>query len=87
MGTFIDVDEIIGDRSMIAARKLKENYGNELEIKFANQVLKGVIDPKSKEWFDLSSDFVDIIGGLPAKDFGKESEHLDVLLSTTNKIY
>ena len=85
IGTFIDVDDIIRDRSMIAAQKVKDFYGSDLKIKFAHQVLKGVIDPVAKEWFDLSSDFVDIIGGLPAKDFGREEEHLDVLLSTAKK--
>src|SRR5690606_38411526 len=83
IGTFIDVDEVIEDRSMIAAQRLKDNYGKDIEIRFANQVLKGVIDPKARQWFDMSADFMDIIGGLPAKDFGREDEHLDILLSTT----
>lgn len=82
IGTFIDVDEVIQDRSMKAAQKIKDNYGKDIQIRFANQVLKGVVDPKAKEWFDLSVDFVDIIGGLPAKDFGQEAEHLDILLQT-----
>ncbi len=80
VGTFIDCDEVIEDRSIQAAQKLKDNYGKDIEIRFANQVLKGVIDPKAKYWFDLSSEFVDIIGGLPAKDFGREEEHLDILM-------
>jgi len=82
MGTFLDVDDVIEDRSLKAAQKLLDNYGKDIKIKFANQVLKGVIDPKAKYWFDMSVEFVDIIGGLPAKDFGKEEQHLDVLLST-----
>ncbi|SZD73798.1 Cytosine deaminase [Candidatus Ornithobacterium hominis] len=82
VGSFIDVDEVMQDRSIKAAQKIKEKFGNDIEIRFANQVLKGVIDPKAKEWFDLSSDFVDIIGGLPAKDFGQEEEHLDILMET-----
>lgn len=82
MGTFIDVDEAIGDRALRAAIRLRENFGKDMEIRFANQVLKGVIDPKSKAWFDLALDDIDIIGGLPAKDFGREAEHLDILLST-----
>lgn len=82
VGSFIDVDDVMEDKSMIAARKIKEDFGSQIEIRFANQVLKGVIDPKAKEWFDLSSDFVDIIGGLPAKDFGQEEEHLDILIET-----
>lgn len=85
IGTFIDCDDVIEDRSIIAAKRLRENYSDQIEIRFANQVLKGVIDPEAKEWFDLSSDFVDIIGGLPAKDFGKEEEHLDILLGTAKE--
>ncbi|WCL80816.1 amidohydrolase family protein [Saprospira sp. CCB-QB6] len=82
IGTFIDVDDKIEDKAIKAAMKIRENYKNDLEIRFANQVLKGVIDPKARKWFDMSVDFVDIIGGLPAKDAGKEEEHLDILLST-----
>lgn len=82
MGTFVDVDDKIGDRAVRAAVKLKENYGKDIEIRFANQVLKGVLDPKARYWFDLSLEHVDIIGGLPAKDFGREEQHLDILLST-----
>ncbi len=85
IGTFIDVDEVIQDRSLIAAQKLIDNYGKDIKIKFANQVLKGVIDPVARQWFDCSVDFVDIIGGLPAKDFGREEEHLDILLSTAKE--
>src|SRR5690554_1179148 len=47
VGTFIDVDEVIEDRSIKAAQRLKDNYGKDIEIRFANQVLKGVIDPKA----------------------------------------
>lgn len=82
VGTFIDVDDVMEDKSMIAARRIKEDFGSDINIKFANQVLKGVIDPKARKWFDMSSDFVDIIGGLPAKDFGQEEEHLDILMET-----
>lgn len=81
IGTFIDVDEVIEDKSIRAAEKLIKNYGKDIKIKFANQVLKGVIDPIARYWFEYSLNFVDIIGGLPAKDFGKEEEHLDFILS------
>jgi len=82
MGTFIDVDDKIEDKAIKAAYKLRETYGSDIEIRFACQVLKGVIDPKARYWFDMSLDFVDIIGGLPAKDFGREDEHLDILMSS-----
>ncbi|WP_185873521.1 amidohydrolase family protein [Blattabacterium cuenoti] len=80
--TFIDVDEIIEDRALNAAKKLKNNYKNFIKIRFANQVLKGVLSKKSKYWFDKSIDFVDIIGGLPAKDYGNEDKHIDIILKT-----
>lgn len=81
MGTFIDVDEKIEDKAIKAAHRLRESHGKDIEMRFACQVLKGVIDPKARYWFDMSLEFVDIIGGLPAKDFGREEEHLDILLS------
>lgn len=82
IGSFIDVDEIIEDRAIKAAKKLKDEYGKEIEIRFANQVLKGVVDPKARYWFDKSVDFVDIIGGLPLKDHPNEEKHLDILMQT-----
>ena len=82
IGSFIDVDCVIKDKAILAADRIKKNYGKKLKIKFINQVLKGVIDKESKYWFDYGAEFVDIIGGLPGKDKGKESEHLDIILST-----
>jgi cytosine/adenosine deaminase-related metal-dependent hydrolase len=80
MGTFIDVDDKIEDKAIKAAMKVREKYQSDIEMRFACQVLKGVIDPKAKYWFDMSLDYVDIVGGLPAKDFGREEEHLDILM-------
>ena len=85
MGTFIDVDDKIEDKAIKAAHKLRENYGKDIEMRFACQVLKGVVDPKARYWFDMSLDFVDIVGGLPAKDFGREDEHLDILMSAAKE--
>ncbi len=80
MGTFIDVDEKIEDRALKAAHKLRDTHGSDIEMRFACQVLKGVVNPKARYWFDLALDQVDIVGGLPAKDFGREEEHLDILM-------
>ncbi len=64
LGSFLDVDEVIEDRALKAAQKLKDTYGKDIHLRFANQVLKGVIDEKARYWFDMSVEFVDIIGGL-----------------------
>jgi cytosine/adenosine deaminase-related metal-dependent hydrolase len=89
LGSFIDVDEVIQDKSIRAAQRVKEKYHRDIQLVFINQALKGVLDPAARRWFDLAVEFVDIIGGLPGKDAGREAEHLDVLFSAaqrTNKM-
>lgn len=83
--TFIDVDPLIQDKSMLAAERVRERYKSQIKLLFANQTVKGVLEPQAREWFDKGAEFVDIIGGLPGKDLGHEAEHLDVLLSTAKK--
>lgn len=85
LATFIDVDDVIEDKAIKAATKLREAYKKDITIKYINQVLKGVLEPSARKWFDIGSDFVDIIGGLPGKDKGREEEHLDVLLETAKR--
>lgn len=79
LGTFIDVDPVVEDKAIRAAKRLRENYGGKIDLVFINQVVKGVLEPEARKWFDIGADFVDIIGGLPEKDAGREEEHLDVL--------
>ena len=85
LASFIDVDDIIQDKSILAAEKIKEKYKNDIQLIFVNQALKGVIQKDARKWFDLGSEFVDIIGGLPGKDAGKEAEHLDILFESAKK--
>ena len=84
--SFIDVDDVVKDKSMIAAERVREKYKKDIVIKYANQALKGVIEPKAYEWFLRGSEFVDIIGGLPGRDKGHEEEHLDVLFLTAKRL-
>lgn len=83
--TFIDVDPLIQDKSMRAAERVRERYQSQIKLLFANQTVKGVLEPQAREWFERGAEFVDIIGGLPGKDQGHEAEHLDILLSTAQK--
>lgn len=83
--TFIDVDPMITDKAIKAAQRVRDRYQNDIELLFANQTIKGVIEPEARRWFDIASEFVDIIGGLPYKDQGKEGDHLDVVLSTAKR--
>lgn len=86
VGSFIDVDPVIGDKAIQAARRIREDYNDKIEIRFINQVVKGVLDPAAREWFDVGAEFIDIIGGLPEKDQGHEAEHLDVLFQTAQRL-
>lgn len=86
LGTFIDVDDVIQDKSIKAAQKVRDTYKKDITIKYINQVHKGVLNPKSREWFDLGAEFVDIIGGLPGSDRPNQAEHFDVILSTAKKM-
>ncbi len=86
LGSFIDVDAVIKDKSIKAAVKLREKFGSEIELVFMNQTLKGVVEPKARKWFDLGAEFVEVIGGLPGKDAGHEEEHLDIVLSTAHRL-
>jgi cytosine deaminase len=85
IGSFIDVDPVIEDRAIQAAQKLRANYGDKIQIKFINQVVKGVVDPEARKWFEVGAEFADIIGGLPEKDVGREAEHLDILFEAAKK--
>ncbi|AUI66086.1 MULTISPECIES: amidohydrolase family protein [Glaesserella] len=84
-GTFVDIDQVCEDRAILAAHKAREVYKNDIILKFANQTLKGVIEPNARKWFDIGSEMVDMIGGLPYRDeldYGKGLEAMDILMST-----
>jgi cytosine deaminase len=86
VGTFIDVDSFIKDKAIKAAQKIRDEYKKDIEIKYINQVHYGVLDKEAREWFETGAAFVDIIGGLPERDKGKEDEHLDILFTTAKKM-
>lgn len=85
--SFIDCDEVAEERALNAALKAKKYASTELKMRFliACQTLKGVLTPDARKWFDRALEHVDIIGGLPGADAGKESEHLDVLLAAAKE--
>lgn len=85
IASFIDVDPVVEDKAIQAAKRVREEYSDKITIKFINQVVKGVIDPEARKWFEIGAEFVDIIGGLPEKDEGREAEHLDILFETAKK--
>lgn len=88
-GTFVDIDGVCEDRAIIAAHKAREVYKSDIILKFANQTLKGVIEPTAKKWFDIGSEMVDMIGGLPYRDeldYGKGLEAMDILMDKAKSL-
>lgn len=77
--SFIDCDPVCEDRALLGAVRVQEE--TPFRLLTACQTLKGVLEPEAREWFDLALEKVDIIGGLPGKDAGREEEHIEVLLS------
>ncbi len=85
VASFIDVDEVIGDKAILAAQKLREK-NSDIRLVFINQTLKGVLKPAALKWFVTGAEFADIIGGLPGKDRWFENEHIDMLLQTAKSM-
>lgn len=88
--SFIDCDEVAGDRALKAALRAKKLASEKLGMRFliACQTLKGVLDPKARGHFESALPYIDVIGGLPGADKGRGAEHIDVLLRAakeTNK--
>lgn len=85
LGSFIDCDSVVRDKNIVAAERLRERYGDDIQLVFMNQPIKGLMDKKELQWFDLASQFVDAIGGLPERDGhedpaqDKSIEHLDII--------
>ncbi|MCF0253757.1 MAG: amidohydrolase family protein [Duodenibacillus sp.] len=85
VATFVDIDPMAEDRAITAGLRAREHFEGDITVKFANQTLKGVIDPEARRWFDIGAGLVDIIGGLPKRDerdFGRAAEATDILLET-----
>lgn len=85
--SFIDCDSVVEYKALNAAQKAKEYAAKELNMKLliASQIVKGVLDKPARDWFEKSLEYIDIIGGLPGADKGRESENIDVLFKAAKE--
>lgn len=80
--SFVDVDPVCGYKALDAALQAKSLASSfNVDLKIACQTLKGVIGNKPRQIVEDRIDSFDVIGCLPKADKGKESEHLDVVMS------
>ena len=82
--SFIDVDDVVSSKAIIAAREVSEER-KDVRLLIACQTLKGVLDPTQELLVRNSLYHVNIIGSLPGADKGRESEHLDKVMEWAKK--
>lgn len=83
--TFVDADDVAGDRALIAAAKVRNEVADEFPLRLANHGYAGVLTETGRQWFDRAAEIVDIIGGMPEKDAPHNDQHLDVLLTIAKR--
>ncbi len=86
LGSYIDVDPVIEDKAMKAAQRVREAYKDDITIKFVTQTFKGIFSKEARYWFDAGSEFVDIVGGTPRSERGREAEFMDVIFEKAKQM-
>lgn len=85
IGSFLDADEVVKDKALKAAEKVRQKYKDQIVLKFISHASKGAVSRKQLSYQKAAWDFCDIIGGLPGYDSGREEEHLDQLFKAAKK--
>lgn len=82
--TFIDIDKIVGLRCIEQALKVKQEWGNHVELQIATQPLDGLSNIENKILFEKAVLYTDLVGCLPSRDKDFE-EHLDIAFYNAKK--
>ena len=77
--TFVDIDPVWEYNAITAAKIAQEHFADQFLLVIACQTLKGVLDEVPRKLIENAMDDFQILGGLPAKDKGKEAQHIDQL--------
>ena len=78
--TFVDIDPVCEYNAITAAKIAQEHYGEQFPLVIACQTLKGVLEDRPRKLIEGAMNDFQILGGLPAKDKGRETEHIDQLM-------
>ncbi len=79
--TFVDAYEAVEHRAIDAALKVREEYKDKIQVKFATQPLGGLLTKEARDLYEAITAKADIIGGLPSFDRPNDMEHLDILFA------
>jgi cytosine deaminase len=80
--SYIDVDPDVKDKAIKAAEKARDAYKSQLIVKYTNQSPMGILDGEKRHWFEIGSEYVDIVGGTVKTDAPREEEYIDLVLQT-----
>lgn len=83
--SFIDVDQDIQDKAILASQKLRDQYKNQMEFKFITGSNESVFTTKGRKWFEIGAEYADIIGGVLKSAQGQENPYLDVILQAAKE--
>jgi cytosine/adenosine deaminase-related metal-dependent hydrolase len=78
--THVDVDSSVKLLPTEIALQIKKEYRDQIIILVATQTLKGALEKKERFWIEKAAELVDIIGGLPARDWPRNEAHMEFLL-------
>lgn len=78
--THVDVDSSIKLLVVEVAREVQKEYRDNIRIIIANQALQGILEKKERRWFEKACALVDVIGGLPGRDWPRKKEHIELIL-------
>ena len=78
--TFVDIDPVCEYNAITAAKIAQEHFEGQFPLVIACQTLKGVLEKTPRKLIEGAIDDFQILGGLPAKDEGREAEHIDQLM-------
>ena len=84
--SFIDADDTVKLLPIKVAIEQREKYKNQIHIEFAVQPLQGVLDKKSRKYFESACELADVIGGLPSKDRPTPEKHIDFIMSLAKEM-
>lgn len=87
--TYVDIDPVAGDRAIKGALRAREEFKDDITIKYVNQAIKGVLEPEARRWFDIGTELVDIVGGIPMRDefdYGRSAETFDIFLGRAKEL-
>jgi len=84
--SFIDAYDAVGHKCIAAAIKVKEEYKDKIDFKFATQPLGGLNDKAARELYEALTAKSDFAGGLPSKDRPNDDENYDHLFSIAKNL-